>query len=212
MGLYIVPNTREFAVDGSCQSQGGQIYTHIYEWSKIKSDWCLVREITGEKPDINSQDFVGSQRVSRVSGCPRIGDDGPYNYASEHEVKSKINEELTILIEDSKNPSNLKNYIHGIPFYYPLEISENLTVENVEGADNLVFYLSESGRTHDALQLLKAIVQKFPERVVAKLNLADAYWESQMIGPSKKMYASYVTEMRQLGKAGLIPSRAINRM
>lgn len=211
MGLHQVPGTRQISIDGSCPSQGGQIYIHIYEWSKTYSDWCLVQEITGEKPDFHTQDFVGTRHVSMVSGCPHIGDDGPYSYVPESVVKKRINQVLAQLEAASKSPLEIKRYIRTIPFYEPLEISEHLTKENVESANNLAFYLSENGRSYDALQLLQAIVHGFPERVVAKLNLADAFWANDMIEPAKEMYASYVAQMKKLGKAKLIPSWATER-
>jgi len=211
MGLYRIPGTSQIAIDGSCLSQGGQIYIHIYEWSKTDSDWCLVREITGEKPDFHTQDFVGSRHVSTVSGCPHIGDDGPYNYAPESTVTKRINQLFARLEIASKSSAEIKQYIQTIPFYEPLEISEHLTKENVESANNLAFYLSQNRRSYDALQLLQAIVRNFPDRVVAKLNLADAFWANDTLEPAKEMYASYVAQMKSLGKANLIPSWATDR-
>ena len=60
MGLHQIPWTSQISIDGSCPSQGGQIYIHIYEWRKNYSDWCLIREITGEKPEFHVDDFIGS--------------------------------------------------------------------------------------------------------------------------------------------------------
>lgn len=212
LAIYVVPKTKKIAIDGSCQSQGGQVYVRIYEWSGDKSDWCLIREITGEKPDVLSRDFVGSRHVSRVLGCPRIGDDGPYSYVEPKDVRSVVNKEIYKLSKVSRVSSGLNGYILSMPFYDPLEISENLTKENVDGANNLAFYFSLNGRSGDVLQLLRAIVSEFPERVVAKLNLADAYWDNNMKESSREMYSKYVSQMRRIGASGLIPSRAISRM
>jgi hypothetical protein len=49
MALYSVPRTRNIAIDGTCQGQGGRIYRKIYEWKDEYSSWCMVREITGER-------------------------------------------------------------------------------------------------------------------------------------------------------------------
>jgi hypothetical protein len=80
MAIYAIPNTRQIAIDGSCTSQGGQIYKYVYQWDDKYSNWCLIREISGEKPDVTTGRVSSSEHVARVSGCAKIGDPGPYEY------------------------------------------------------------------------------------------------------------------------------------
>ncbi|WP_416050828.1 hypothetical protein [Cupriavidus basilensis] len=49
MAIYRIPRTRKIAIDGSCLSQGGQVYLYVYEWRSEYSNWCVIREITGER-------------------------------------------------------------------------------------------------------------------------------------------------------------------
>jgi hypothetical protein len=212
MALYQVVNTPQIAIDGSCSSQGGQIFTHIYEWSRENADWCLIREITGEKADLDSNDAAGSRQVNRVLGCPRIGNDGPYSYPPQKAISDEIRRKFAFLNQIKNNKKLLTAYFASVPFYDSIEISENVTVDNVAAANDFAYHLLESGRSDDSIQLLETLVRGFPDRVVAKLNLADAYWDSQLNQRAQGMYTLYVAQMKQLGKSARIPSQVYARL
>lgn len=78
MGMYAIPNTRQVVIDGSCPSQGGQIYRNVYEWKENYSSWCLVSEIRGERPDQTTGKRASSESISRFSNCTKMGDESPY--------------------------------------------------------------------------------------------------------------------------------------
>lgn len=73
MTIYSIPGTRQIAIDGSCASQGGQIFTNVYQWKAKFSNWCLVREVTGERADDTSGRPRSADSVSHTSGCILIG-------------------------------------------------------------------------------------------------------------------------------------------
>lgn len=75
--IYEIPGTRQVAIDGSCFSQGGQIYTNVYQWKAVFSDWCLVREITGERADDTSGRPRIANSISHTTGCILIGQLAP---------------------------------------------------------------------------------------------------------------------------------------
>ena len=64
----------------------------------------------------------------------------------------------------------------------------------------------------NAIQLLEVLVRRFPGRVVAKLNLADAYWDSQLVQRAQRMYTLYIAQMTSLGKGSRIPARVYLRL
>jgi hypothetical protein len=94
MAMYAIPNTRQIAIDGSCSSQGGRIFRQIYEWKKVFSNWCLVREITGEKTDVTSGTVVPTEQVARVADCYTIGAIGPYKYVPGTEISQDTSNKL----------------------------------------------------------------------------------------------------------------------
>jgi hypothetical protein len=77
MAIYAIPGTRQIAIDGSCSSRGGQIFTNIYQWKGKFSNWCLIREVTGERADDPSGTPEKTDSVLHTSGCILIGESAP---------------------------------------------------------------------------------------------------------------------------------------
>jgi hypothetical protein len=212
MAMYQIQSTHQIVVDGSCSSQGGQIYKYVYVWSGAKKNWCLVREITGEKADISSGTVVSSEQVSRVKNCPILGEIGPYVYESTTETARDIAMELRKLRNSENSKETLMQYIDSFPFYSISELVGYIDSGNVRDVNDLAFYLSENGRSYDAIPLLENIVKKFPKRVVAQINLGDAYWESGQREQGAMLYRQYYDEMLSINLKERIPGRVFNRM
>jgi hypothetical protein len=212
LSMYQIPNTRQIAIDGSCSSQGGQIYINIYEWKSTHDNWCLVREITGEKSDSTSNTVIPSEQISRVTGCVPIGKEGPYAYEKKTQVKSELDDEFNKFRVSTRNQTDLLRYLNTIPSYTTFEISSNIDATNVQAANDLAYYLTESGRALDAIPILVAIVKKFPNRVVAKLNLADAYWANDFKDLARIVYRDYYRQMIFMKLQSKIPENVSKRM
>lgn len=212
MAMYKIPNTRQIAVDGSCPSRGGQIYEYVYEWSAAKNNWCLIREITGQKADISSDKITSSEQVSRVKDCPILGATGPYPHESRGATTKDIARELKKFRDSVGALETLKRYVDSLPSYSVSELVDYITYENVQDVNDLAFYLSEDGRSFDAIPILEKIVANFPKRLVAKLNLADAYWDNDCKDKAGALYFQYYNEMSSINLKEKIPGRVFNRM
>jgi hypothetical protein len=212
MAMYRIPNTRQIAIDGSCSSQGGQIFKYVYEWKDTFSNWCLIREITGEKADVTSGTVVPSEQVGRVANCYTIGAAGPYKYESVTEVNQDISNELDEFRVAIGNKSALNAYLNSLPSYSVLELASHINSENVRNINDLVYFLSENGRSYDAIPVLETIVNKFPDRIVVKLNLADAYWDNDFKEQASAMYKEYYDEATSRGFKSKIPKRVSERI
>ncbi|WP_141715414.1 hypothetical protein [Burkholderia ubonensis] len=212
MSMYRMRNTRQVVVDGSCSSQGGQIYKYVYEWSGARKNWCLVREITGEREDIYLGAVVSSERVFRVKNCAILGADEPYSYESDTEVARDIAAEIKKFRGSVSSKEMLRRYLDSLPSYSISEMAWYINSDNVRDINDLAFYLSKNGRSYDVLPLLEKIVREFPERTVAKLNLADAYWDGDFKERGALFYRKYYEDMvsRKLEKK--VPNRVLDRM
>jgi hypothetical protein len=212
MAMYRIPHSRQVVIDGSCSSQGGQIFRNVYAWNPTFEKWCLVREVTGEKADITADTVAPVERVARVTGCSEIGASGPYSYEPAGVVQAAIKDELRQFADVSCNPSELHVFIASLPDYSVSELASYVDSSTVEAINNLAFYLTENGRPYVAIPLLTAIVKKFPDRVVANLNLADAYWDNDMKTRAAEHYRGYIRQMRESGKSSRVPSRVLDRL
>ncbi|MEN4761842.1 tetratricopeptide repeat protein [Chryseobacterium sp. C39-AII1] len=87
-----------------------------------------------------------------------------------------------------------------------------ISISTINNYNNIAYYLQESHINHEAILILNNILKKFPDRVVAYLNLADAYWEEGKKEKAVANYRQYVSLMKSQGKdLNKIPERVYTR-
>jgi tetratricopeptide (TPR) repeat protein len=126
-----------------------------------------------------------------------------------HEVFEKISEEskkdkyyLKRFAGSDKDIERYESYLK----MYPLS-DKNHTMYNDIG-----YYLEQAEAYKEAIYVLNAVLEKYPQRVVAYLNIADAYWGNNEKAKAKEMYAKYVDLMKAQKKdASKIPKRVYDR-
>lgn len=212
MGMYVVPHTKLLAIDGSCSSQGGQIYRYIYRWSVDYKNWCLIRQINGEKSDVTSGTVVPTEDVLRVSGCAPMGKIDSLTYESKDRVRGEIQDEIKDFKKAAQTPSSLEGYVVNMPDFQVAEFAGSIDASNVEDINNLAFYLGGYKRSSDAVEILQSLVKKFPDRTVARLNLADAYWDIDAKDLAVPQYQEYNRQMNAKGLSAKIPPRSLDRV
>ena len=79
--------------------------------------------------------------------------------------------------------------------------------EEVEIFNDLGFFLEQAKRYKDAVGVLKAVLEVAPDRMVAYLNLGDAYLGLKDVSQAKAAYKEYQRLMLQSGKGSKIPKR-----
>jgi hypothetical protein len=73
------------------------------------------------------------------------------------------------------------------------------------------FFMLETGRLQEAVELLSAVVGMDPGRAVARLNLADALWGLGMREGAATHYRAYLDLLEAGGLTGAAPERAFAR-
>jgi tetratricopeptide (TPR) repeat protein len=116
----------------------------------------------------------------------------------------------------SKNEITIQNYGNStneyerIPYcdlkYLNLVKNEKITVSNLEYYNDKGYYLEQSGLYKEAIYLLEKIIENFPDRTVAYINLGDAYWGLGKKEHAKKAYLVYVEQMTSKNKKEKIGS------
>jgi predicted Zn-dependent protease len=147
-----------------------------------------------------------------VSGCTTIGNNDSLTYESKDQVRSEIRDELNDFKKSSQNPSSLEKYIAEMPDFRVAELGTYVDASNVEDINNLAFYLGKFKRSGDAAEVLQSVVKKFPDRTVARLNLADAYWDIDAKELATPEYQEYKRQMSAKGLSSKIPPRVLDRV
>jgi tetratricopeptide (TPR) repeat protein len=84
-----------------------------------------------------------------------------------------------------------------------------LTLESIGKYNDIGFFLEQGGEYTEAILVLKKVVELFPERTVAHLNIADAYKGLNQIDSAIAHYSKYSDLMKKDGKESKIPKRVL---
>ncbi len=96
---------------------------------------------------------------------------------------------------------------------YPEVNIENVTVDNIDEVNDVAYYLEQSSVFKESVYLLKEILKKDAQRVVAWLNMADAQWGANNKIDAKVSYQKYLALMKSQGKdLSKIPTRVYDRI
>lgn len=84
--------------------------------------------------------------------------------------------------------------------YFENDLIKKFNIINVEKLNNLAFNLYNYSAFDDSIFLFKKILDKYPSRTVAYLNLADSYWAIGNQELAKEKYKKYLTLMKSQKK------------
>jgi tetratricopeptide (TPR) repeat protein len=85
----------------------------------------------------------------------------------------------------------------------------NISSQTVTIYNDLGFFLEQGEKYQEASEVLSEVIAKFPDRIPAYLNLADAYAALINSDKAKENYKKYAELMTKAGKQGKIPKRVV---
>jgi len=89
----------------------------------------------------------------------------------------------------------------------------SVSESNVRKLNDIAYSLLNKENYNTSLILLRKIIQKFPSRIVAYLNLADNYWVINDKDLAKRNYKKYIELMKSQNKdQSKIPQRVFERI
>lgn len=100
----------------------------------------------------------------------------------------------------------------GVGRYSTLLEKHPLKKSNVTSYNNMAYYLQKRKAYDESKFLLEKIVDKYPSRTVAYLNLGDTYWGLKKKKKAIKVYETYVKQMIEKGKEKRIPQETLKRL
>jgi len=102
---------------------------------------------------------------------------------------------------------------------YPYNIEDlynnksNNVISNISLMNDKASYLEQFGAFEESISILERVISKSPDRVVAYLNIADAYWGSNEKENARDSYKKYIELMKAQGKdIKKIPPRVYERL
>lgn len=74
------------------------------------------------------------------------------------------------------------------------------------------YFLEQGKQYREAIDILNAVLFHAPERMVAYINLGDAYWGLKDKGNAKEAYKKYIELMKKNGNEKKKPKRVVERV
>ncbi|MEE4070415.1 tetratricopeptide repeat protein [Pseudomonas viridiflava] len=118
--------------------------------------------------------------------------------------KKELNESMDSLLADGGGEEICPPERYIVQRYY--------FKDRVAWTNDVGFLFSESGHYAEAVELLRRVVLENPDRMVAYLNLADAYWGMGKKAEAKESYQNYYDLMLAAGKKVKVPERVSMRI
>ncbi|MDM1553163.1 MULTISPECIES: tetratricopeptide repeat protein [Chryseobacterium] len=205
----------EIIVGASCCGNFKTTETHYYKF--IKDNWYLYKTSTSTVDD----DFIPKIKMDMDNLSSSIDHktvDHKDIYNSEiKELKesslSGFSKSLALLKSASKTNTLNKQNTVDIETVAEWLYFNPLTENNVNDYNDIAYYnaYTKDGNL-SSISLLKEIVEKYPNRVVAYLNLGDSYWTFDNKEKAKEAYLKYIELMKSQKKdISKIPQRVYDR-
>jgi hypothetical protein len=137
-----------------------------------------------------------------------------YSFSGYQEEETPVVDDYYNLIKlnyNSQKQSLMNLYGDRIVLDFILDNIE-FSKENLTKYNDIAYYLEQSKEYDEAVFLLEKIINVFPDRTVAYLNLGDAYWGLGNTDKAKKAYKIYFGQMKESRKGPKIPYRVLERM
>lgn len=126
------------------------------------------------------------------------------------EIEYSFENNLTEYIKRFSQKNN--KIVNGNNRYAALLKKMPMDGKNIIQYNDIAYYLEQSGLYKESIYLLKEILKKDPNRVVAWLNLADAQWGNGEKKDAKSSYQKYISLMKfQKKDLKKIPQRVYDR-
>jgi hypothetical protein len=194
-----------------------------FDYNNKKNDWFLVKSIAYSRDISGDGSFTTLVGIKYNDGTERI--DGTTIAQNEAEVETaahrtarlgksldSLHRELAAL-EKSDKLSEIPPSAYDVKMLEELIANVPLTVKTVVAYNDIGFYLAHAKEgLFSSVYLLVKVIEKFPERAVAYLNLADAYWKLEDFKNAKEEYGRYCEIRIKDGKKDKIPDRVFERI
>lgn len=192
--------------------------TEIYVYKYLNNNWFLAQTMTSTVQD----DFLPD--ISLTMNDLSYSIDGKtVNNKSIHEKElsslktdaiSKYNRYLSSFRSGYKSKMLGKLNSIGFEEVAAMLYFNPLSEANVNDYNDIAFYNSSTKNgSESSILLLKKIVEKYPDRVVAYLNLGDSYWAIDKKEFAKEAYIRYLALMKDQNKdLSKIPARVEERI
>lgn len=168
----------------------------VYRWSAKDKTLCLSVSISGAPANQLEDEVIPSDTAAtHYKPCSALDSGSPAVRLEKSAAERYVLEGLP------------QAKTRDIPEYYAIELATIISPTNVREINDAAYFQLQRGNATAAAIVLDAIHKKMPDRVVATLNLADAYKAAGNTKLACPLYAEYKKDMTATNRAAEIPKR-----
>ncbi|WP_198306469.1 tetratricopeptide repeat protein [Arcobacter vandammei] len=177
-----------------------------YKFDYRFNNWFVISETLVYKATNENDDEEYIEHRLKIGEEIQIGiDDKMAKIEGKNTLLSLINHiKYLFKINDDFNLSTILKLIKSVP----LQI-DDLSTKTLTQYNDIAYYLQQANANDEAIFLLEKIIEKYPNRTVAYLNIADAYLGKNDKEKAKQNYEKYIELMKQDNKEEKIPKRVL---
>jgi len=196
----------EVIVDEHCCGIDKRFYVKFYRYSPKINNWLLYKKVNyGAILDDNfnytdqylERKYITDSQVD-ISGKKHI------NSLVKEYKKESVEARIKYLL-DIKIKNTRVTFFEVNEWFFLLPLSK----ENLSNYNDIAYYLQKQENHKLAIFILAKILSKFPDRVVAYLNIADSQMAMELEEDALKNYEEYLKLMKQKGKFKKVPKRVL---
>ncbi|RPE75883.1 tetratricopeptide repeat protein [Vulcaniibacterium tengchongense] len=159
----------------------------VFRWSRDKNTLCLHAEVSGTPANqLQGERIPKEAEVTFYAPCAAFGGKTPPQPLAPENARRAALIELATLGKNEK-----------IPEYLAIQLASIVDASNVAIINDAGYYQEQAGFLESALIILNAVHNRFPKRVVARLNLADTYWKLGNKMRACALYGEYLSAARK---------------
>ena len=187
-------------------------HTEVFEGADLREPWIgfninfyKIRKYSGKEIIEKLPENIQTEfNMDNKFWTPTVESNKPDDGRKFYPFYSPSN--LEKALKDNQNISIDKLYVDNQILLYPLDKN------TVTSYNNNAFYLGKENRYDVAIYILNKVIDKYPNRMVAYINLGDLYWDNGSKKEAIKIYQDYIQKMNALGKEGKIPEKILKRV
>ncbi len=184
-----------YLFDGGTGTDFGELTVYLY--NKNLNNWFNIANIEHYKDESRRNHYDEDIFTEQPSV------DGTIIKIKDKDSLLQITSNIKLMFEQ-KRFEDIKKVIKSVPFQI-----DDLSTKNLSSYNDIAYYLQQANANDEAIFLLEKIIEKFPNRTVLYLNLADAYYGINENEEAKVNYEKYIEFMKKSGKENKIPKRVL---
>jgi tetratricopeptide (TPR) repeat protein len=163
---------------------------------------CIINGIYKSINDIDTEELLG-KLIDEEAVCRYEYNNLPPLQDIYERVAKESRKDISFLKSQGTDINRYKSYLNTYP----------ITNENHIKYNDIGYYLEQAECYEEAIYVLRKVLDQYPDRVVAYLNIADAYWGRSDTEEAGKSYRKYLELMKSQGKdLSRIPKRVYERV